>query len=236
MATAREALKREDADAELKAAVTDYYAAGDDVSRRLIQGETGEALVDKMVTMQAKQALATSVLKRTVALDRRDLVAAFASAGQSERTARSYELWIGIGSPAGGDRPDTWLSRGVLRSQAELTLGFERFGKGDFGQAISVVSQDELGEIAQRANQMAASLDRHITSREQAEMALKLSNKELEAFSYSVAHDLRAPLRAIHGFSQILMEDSSDQLSAEGKGLLLKVTGETERMGQLIDA
>lgn len=64
---------------------------------------------------------------------------------------------------------------------------------------------------------------------------LERANKELEAFSYSVSHDLRAPLRAIDGFSQILLEDYADRLDEEGTKLLNVVRGNTNRMGRLID-
>ena len=64
---------------------------------------------------------------------------------------------------------------------------------------------------------------------------LEAANKELEAFSYSVSHDLRTPLRAIDGFSHILLEDYADKLDDEGKRLLKVVRDNTNRMGQLID-
>jgi light-regulated signal transduction histidine kinase (bacteriophytochrome) len=60
-------------------------------------------------------------------------------------------------------------------------------------------------------------------------------NKELEAFSYSVSHDLRAPLRAIDGFSQALIEDAGPQLSAEHHSHLNRVRQAAQRMGLLID-
>ena len=64
---------------------------------------------------------------------------------------------------------------------------------------------------------------------------LEAANKELEAFSYSVSHDLRAPLRAIDGFSHMLIEDYADKLDEEGKRLLGIVSSNTHRMGELID-
>ena len=64
---------------------------------------------------------------------------------------------------------------------------------------------------------------------------LAAANKELESFAYSVSHDLRAPLRAIDGFSQILLEDYTDRLDAEGKRLLQVVRDGATRMGLLID-
>ncbi|HVW25659.1 MAG TPA: ATP-binding protein [Polyangiaceae bacterium] len=61
------------------------------------------------------------------------------------------------------------------------------------------------------------------------------ANKELEAFSYSVSHDLRAPLRAIDGFSQALLNDYASKLDDEGRHYLERVRSGTQRMGQLID-
>jgi signal transduction histidine kinase len=60
-------------------------------------------------------------------------------------------------------------------------------------------------------------------------------NQELETFSYSVSHDLRAPIRAIDGFSQALLEDHADQLNPEGKAHLQRVRAAAKRMGELID-
>ena len=66
-------------------------------------------------------------------------------------------------------------------------------------------------------------------------VALRAVNKELEAFSYSVSHDLRAPLRSINGFSQALLEDYGEKLDATGSSYLQRVRAATQRMGQLID-
>lgn len=64
---------------------------------------------------------------------------------------------------------------------------------------------------------------------------LDVANKELEAFSYSVSHDLRAPLRSIDGFGQALLEDCADRLDEQGRQYLQRIRGATQRMGMLID-
>jgi light-regulated signal transduction histidine kinase (bacteriophytochrome) len=65
---------------------------------------------------------------------------------------------------------------------------------------------------------------------------LQAANRELETFSYSVSHDLRAPLRSIDGFSQALLEDFGDRLDAQGQDYLTRIRGATQRMAELIDA
>lgn len=89
----------------------------------------------------------------------------------------------------------------------------------------------------------ASAIARDITEDKQAEEELKkakaaadTANRELEAFSYSVAHDLRAPLRAISGFSEILLADHKENLDDRGQEYLRRMAAAAERMGHLIDA
>jgi signal transduction histidine kinase len=77
-----------------------------------------------------------------------------------------------------------------------------------------------------------AELDRRVRDRT---AQLEAVNTELEAFSYSVSHDLRAPLRGIDGWSLALIEDYSDKLDGRAREYLGRVRGESQRMGQLID-
>ena len=70
---------------------------------------------------------------------------------------------------------------------------------------------------------------------EQRTRALAAANRELESFSYSVSHDLRAPLRTIDGFSQILIDEYADVLDEAGKGYLERVRAGSQRMARLID-
>jgi PAS domain S-box-containing protein len=75
-------------------------------------------------------------------------------------------------------------------------------------------------------------LEQRVTERTQ---QLEAANKELEAFSYSVSHDLRVPLRAMDGFSRILIQEHADKLDEEGKRLLNMVLNNAGRMSQLIE-
>lgn len=67
-------------------------------------------------------------------------------------------------------------------------------------------------------------------------LELQVANQELEAFAYSVSHDLRAPLRSIDGFSLALLEDYADKVDAEGQDYLQRLRANATRMGELIDA
>src|SRR3989475_11625336 len=74
-----------------------------------------------------------------------------------------------------------------------------------------------------------------VCSSDLADQALAQTNQELERFSYSVSHDLRAPLRAINGYAQALWEDHAARLDDEGKRLLPVIRDSAKLGGQLID-
>lgn len=119
------------------------------------------------------------------------------------------------------------------------------------GSAVDLVVAAELIELDGAAHALVASTD--VTPLKRAEKALReanaalerrveartnelvAANAELEAFCYSVSHDLRAPLRAVDGFSQAVLEDYGPRLDAEGQGFLKRIRGAAARMGELID-
>jgi PAS domain S-box-containing protein len=100
------------------------------------------------------------------------------------------------------------------------------------GQACALTIQYDITELKRALSEV-----RRLNSDlEQRQVALEAANKELEAFSYSVAHDLRAPLRSIDGFSQALLEDYAGKLDAEGRKYLQQVRESAHEMNRLIDA
>ena len=90
----------------------------------------------------------------------------------------------------------------------------------------------ERARLHARTKDWAEELERQVARRT---AELETTNRELESFSYSVSHDLRAPLRAIDGFSQALLEEYSGQLDTTGQDYLSRVRAAAQRMGRLID-
>ena len=111
--------------------------------------------------------------------------------------------------------------RNALRQQ-RLLLENQRLVEN-----LQLTNKNLADEVAERARTEEALAERSA--------ALEAANKELEAFSYSVSHDLRAPLRSIDGFSQALLEDYVEKLDGQGKDYLTRIRAASQRMGHLID-
>ena len=104
---------------------------------------------------------------------------------------------------------------------------------GDVGFAIEAAGKEAARRKAERQLEtLNKSLERRVRERTD---ALEAANAELEAFSYSVSHDLRAPLRALDGFSLALLEDYGDGLDDEAADYLARIRAASQRMARLID-
>ncbi len=99
---------------------------------------------------------------------------------------------------------------------------------------VFAVARDVTAIVA--ANNRMRELNRDLEMRvKMRTLELETANKELESFSYAVSHDLRAPLRAIEGFSRMVVERFADELPEEGKHFLSRVRAGSTRMGEIID-
>jgi signal transduction histidine kinase len=140
---------------------------------------------------------------------------------------------------------DVEKARADATQRASLNIlddfDFERVRMNSTQQAVYNILDDlgdEKANVERSVEELRGEVDRRTRAEEESQARateLEAVNKELEAFSYSVSHDLRAPLRAITGFSQALLEDYPHKLDARGFDYLQRVGGASKRMGELID-
>lgn len=148
--------------------------------------------------------------------------------------------------------PDTFTQAKALAPTVPIIV---LTGLGDEATAVKLVqdgAQDYVAKIDASSSVLSRSI-RYAIARERADQQirkfneelerrvrirtseLEAANRELEAFSYSVSHDLRAPLRHIDGFARLLAESCSDQVGPDGLRYIQRICGATEQMGRLID-
>jgi signal transduction histidine kinase len=133
-----------------------------------------------------------------------------------------------------------WLiSRSVTRRLDRLSMATAALANGDYSSPVALDRYDELGRLAAAFNSMALQITHSQHSLEQQVQdrtkELAAANKELEAFSYSVSHDLRAPLRAVSGYAMMLREDYEDSFDPEAKRITGNIISNVKMMGRLID-
>ncbi len=145
------------------------------------------------------------------------------------------------------------FSRTLSDPIVKLTQATRLIAAGDLTHRADTTATDEIGELAESFNTMAVRIEERTVTLAEANEALRLShvrleervaertdelaasNAELEAFSYSVSHDLRAPLRAIGGFAAILTEDHAGQMNEDARHCLDVIRTNIKQMDQLIN-
>jgi two-component system sensor kinase len=137
------------------------------------------------------------------------------------------------------------LANSIAQPLLFLKKWTEIIGQGNLQYLAQSKRTDEIGQLSNAFDSMATNLknitasrddlNREIEQRKMAEDGLRTAIKELDSFSYSISHDLRIPLRAMDGFSRILMEDYADKIDSEGKRLLTVIRDNTRKMAQLIE-
>jgi signal transduction histidine kinase len=130
------------------------------------------------------------------------------------------------------------VSRSITRPLVDLTEAASALAGGNFSTVVQSTRHDELGELSrafntmtQRVHESQAGLETKVRERTE---ELRDRNGELETYAHSISHDLRAPLRAMHGFSQALLEDCGPQLDDVGKDYAERVVAGARRMDALI--
>src|SRR5262249_37226842 len=148
----------------------------------------------------------------------------------------------------------TWLQRGIAGPMRSLAEAARRVTEEkDDAVRVAVASDDEIGVLTEAFNEMLEQIQQRGAALRASEARLRLlnadlerrvqirtaelqeSNRELEAFSYSVSHDLRAPLRHVDGYSDLLRRHAHAMLDEKGQRYLDTISQSAKGMGVLID-
>jgi signal transduction histidine kinase/type II secretory pathway pseudopilin PulG len=156
--------------------------------------------------------------------------------------ARRFLYWligVGLALMITGSFIAWLISRSFTRPLDRLLHATTAIAGGDYSPMVEIHRRDEIGKLAASFNSMTAQvrqahaqLEEKVRSRT---ADLEAVNSELEAFSYSVSHDLRAPLRAVSGYAVMLKEDYDAALDNEGRRITDNILSNAKMMGRLID-
>jgi signal transduction histidine kinase len=127
------------------------------------------------------------------------------------------------------------IRRQVLAPMIRLQRATRDVAAGNLDLKLGPAGNDEIGDLSRNFDAMTQALRESFARIELGNRELAALNTELEAFNYSVAHDLRAPLRSLDGFSLALIEDYGDKLDAHGRDTLARIGAASQHMDGLID-
>ena len=212
---------------------------------RQVFGELGSVSADERADApraELNRRFEAQLLSRLSILQQDNLTAAFRlsdlATGRSSAAQRRLLAVIlsGLALIAMIKIGGSWLiHRDVLAPVARLQHAAQQVAAGNWSFEFGTGGADEIGQLTRDLGSMTQALRNALGQVERSNHELAALNQELEAFSYSVSHDLRGPLRSMDGFSLVLLEDYGDKLDAEGKDALGRIRAASQRMGQLID-
>jgi len=201
---------------------------------------TGDAL--SAPSDDAVRRFEAQLSSRLLILQQESLADAFVLADFATERIRAAQgrvvlvILAGLGLIAATTVVAAWLiHRSVLAPIGRLQQATREVAAGNWNFKLASGAQDEIGEMSRNFDAMTQTLRESFAQIERKNQELATLNREIEAFSYSVSHDLRGPLRSMDGFSMALLEDYGERLDDEAKDYLRRIRAASQRMGRLID-
>jgi PAS domain S-box-containing protein len=207
-----------------------YSLEGAETPYRLLIEAMGEGA--GTLTLDGTVLYANRRLSELLAVPLAELIGAALRSWVTAADQATFDRWLseGLHHPITGEL--TFLSRTGTGVSTQVAINrIPSTGGPILGLVVSDLTERKQAETEIRT--LNTELEQRVRSRT---TELEAANTELEAFVYTVAHDLRAPLRSIDGFSRILLEDCGDRLQPEEKGHLERVRMATQHMGHLIES
>lgn len=227
---------------EILADLRERSAVTQNIFRELVASPAVEGVQLVSQAGSALQRFEAQLSRKLLVLQQESLVDAFrlgdfSTARISEAQRRVVMVFlVGLLLIALTTAGAAWLMhRGVLRPISRLQHATREIAAGNWSYKLDLRGDDEIGDMSRNFDAMTSALRSSFAQIERSNQELAALNREIEAFSYSVSHDLRAPLRSMDGFALALVEDYEDKLDDEARDYLHRIRAASQRMGRLID-